>query len=1059
MKDPLKMPDLLLKLAGQQAAINEALNNLHYVHFARFLPAPKGQALQVITSFDGDFRAYVLDFVLAISRQFDLILSYIEDWPPGSAPTDPPYLVKDHPAEFLQFITERDINRDADGGGGIRLYSAYPDRTVIDIVGAPPIAPPSVEPPERPVDLTDVQANVLHGIGARYACHVGLRFGPVERARALLHELLESKAAPTISNGTTRLRPPGVSTYALTVGFTYSGLTKLGIADADRKAFALAHHPFVRGPDKRDIATAVGDIGTSGPAYWQFGGSYPVDMVVSLYANDRTVLDGHCERLRECFAVHQVSVVNDREWPANLLRPGDTAQRHVVHFGYIDGFAQPRLAIQSTPSPEQSARSPEPDMQPRAGIGEFLLGEDYPNVFGGKDSLGGLSPKLAQNATFAAMRIMHQDAAAFETLLNDASASQGVDREWVAAKLMGRWRDGTPLEQSPDRPVPEPAAPPRNCFDYSPSTENPSNVDDSSGLRCPIGAHARRMNPRSATVAGRAHSRRLLRRGMPYGPLYKGHGEDDGKERGLIGLFLCADLERQYEFIMRQWVQGDRATSGIVGQQDPIIGAQSEVNENCPMSGQFRIPRDGGEGDVVLQMPRLVHTVGSVYLFMPGLTGLRHLAEENGAPPKPAGHGAQSAQPAQGMLKSDYQADEPDPATFDPRAREFRADPFAIYKQFRANRPIVDLPLMASTWVFSYDDVDKIARNPDLFRKRKSDDKSPAGLLNMDGLAHKECRREIQLYFDEVLEAVRAGLKDKVEQCYATNCKNKGQVRPIDWVAQFARPVAHAVFFDLFGLEHSTWLIRQVEDILALATPAPDKEVHDAIDAKREKLGRDLLLHRHSFEPSRLAARIMAMTTLHDTKSNTDKPPLTGLLIEQLTNAATMSLTGILTVQWFVSLAVWHLLENESALLRQIKSDRTITNDQVIDELLRFDTAAPFSKRYVFEKTEIHGVPLDKDQCLMLVWASANRDEKKFGANAGVIDFKRGAGPGLAFGDAAGDRHCLGRELVRAVMQQVLDVLRKADPEPRLAKDFVPLWGTPSDGAMFRAMVALRVHS
>jgi hypothetical protein len=358
---------------------------------------------------------------------------------------------------------------------------------------------------------------------------------------------------------------------------------------------------------------------------------------------------------------------------------------------------------------------------------------------------------------------------------------------------------------------------------------------------------------------------------MPYGPLYTGHGEDDRKDRGLIGLFLCADLERQYEFIMRQWAQGDRATSGIVGQQDPIIGAQSEVNENCPMSGQFRIPRDGGEGDVVLQMPRLVQTVGSVYLFMPGLAGLRHLAEENGAPPKTAGYGTQSAQAAQGMVKSDYRADEPDPATFDPRAREFRADPFAIYKQFRANHPIVDLPLMESTWVFSYEDVDKIARNPDLFRKRKSDDKSPAGLLNMDGLAHKECRREIQYFFDEVLKDVRAGLKDKVEQCYAANCKNKGQVRPIDWVAQFAKPLAHAVFFDLFGLEHSTWLIRQVEDILALtrrSTPSARNSARICSSTRAVSSGHAWLVTSWQWQPCTTPSRTRTNLRSQDWRSS-----------------------------------------------------------------------------------------------------------------------------------------------------------------------------------------------
>jgi cytochrome P450/deferrochelatase/peroxidase EfeB len=1049
MKDPRMMPKLLLELAGVKGVIDKALNDLHYVHFARFLPARNGQALQVITSFDGDFRAYVLDFVLAIADQFDLILGYVRDWPPPGTPAVPPYRVKDHPAEFLQFVTKNDLRRDADGAGGIGLYSAYPNRTVIDIVGASRTAPPFVEPPDIKVDLTDVQANVLRSVGARHGWHVGLQFGSAEEARALLAELMTgSNGAPQVSDGTTRLGEKDSPTYALTVGLTYSGLTKLGISESDRAAFALAHHPFVQGPDKRDIAIAVGDIGTSAPAYWEFGASYPVDMVVSLYAAEEgdvsKVIADQSERLLGRFEAHDVSLVQ-RPMLTHLLRPGDTPKHHTEHFGYIDGSSQPRLAIPSTPLRKS-------DVQPRAGVGEFLLGANYPNVFGGKNSLGGLSPELAENATFAAMRIMEQDVAAFERLLDYAcDSSQGVEREWVAAKLMGRWRDGTPLEPPPDQPIPGDtysSAQRRNLFDYSPSAKYPDYPDDSRGLRCPVGAHARRMNPRSATVAGRAHSRRLLRRGMSYGPLYE--GKKDNEKRGLVGLFLCADLERQYEFILRQWAQGDRATSGIVGQQDPIIGAQSEVAENCPMTGEYRIPRKDAD-DLVLEMPRLVKTVGSVYLFVPGLEALRLLA---GVP------SARSAKPAQSMLNSANQAGAPDPATFDPRAREFRDEPFGVYRQLRASQRVVPLPLMESTWAFSYKDVNEIACKQDLFLKRQIDDKTPVGLLFMDGSAHKGCRENIQPLFKEVLEKIRLDLKDMVEQCYAKNCKNKGQARAIDWVAQFAKPVAHAVFFDLFGLKQSTWMIRPIEDILALATPAEDEEARREVAAKKKKFGEDLLPHlsKDRFDPSRLAGRILEMSTWHDPESNTGAaaPPLSGLELERLSNAAVMCLAGVQTVQWFISLAAWHLLENKGELLQQIKS---FTNRQVIDELLRFDTPIPFSDRYVAKDTSIGDVPLVKKQRLTLAWASANRDETKFGPNADRIDFTRDNELHLAFGNPTGDNYCLGRELVYEVMNHVLNVLRTADPVPRLAEDFKPLWGTPSEGAMFRAMVALQVHS
>ena len=79
-------------------------------------------------------------------------------------------------------------------------------------------------------------------------------------------------------------------------------------------------------------------------------------------------------------------------------------------------------------------------------------------------------------------------------------------REVVAANLCGRWRDGTPLALSAD--TPDPSVDRR---------EVRLSIDNS---RCPYGAHIRRCNPRGGQIVQRVanNSRRLVRRGVPYGP-------------------------------------------------------------------------------------------------------------------------------------------------------------------------------------------------------------------------------------------------------------------------------------------------------------------------------------------------------------------------------------------------------------------------------------------------------------------------------------------------------------------------------------------------------------
>jgi hypothetical protein len=113
---------------------------------------------------------------------------------------------------------------------------------------------------------------------------------------------------------------------------------------------------------------------------------------------------------------------------------------------------------------------------------------------------------------------------------------------------------------------------------------------------------------------------------MPYGPPLDPERPDDGEERGLVGLFICGDLELQYEFILRVWANGDLATHGLRGTRDPILGVQ-------PANGRQFVVRvnDSREPIVLTGLPTLVQTRGSVYCFIPGIGGLRSLASVPGA--------------------------------------------------------------------------------------------------------------------------------------------------------------------------------------------------------------------------------------------------------------------------------------------------------------------------------------------------------------------------------------------------------------------------------------------
>jgi len=465
------------------------------------------------------------------------------------------------------------------------------------------------------IKVEDVQGNVLNGYGFHFdrARHFALGVGDGGAARAFVAALLDGGRGDGLAVTSGARWSGGKPTSCLNLGFTWRGLKALGVPDDVLAAFPVA---FREGPAIRartsvngERHVGLGDVRESDPKRWAMGGpdNPEVHMVVTVHARGEDRLREVSACLRKAFVLHRLREQSHHD-ARTLSKPG------WVHFGYRDGIAQPRIAGGHGKQLE--------DLQPEMPTGDLLLGCDYVNSFRGNFA-GDLPAPLADNATYGAFRILYQDVAAFERLLWTWGRTAGIPPKTVAAKLMGRWQNGVPLVLSPETDEPEPRVPESalDAFDYVAREDHPGGHDDGDGLRCPIGAHVRRLNPRSGRVMGVAHSRRLIRRNMPYGPELKAGAPDDGVDRGIVGYFLCGDLEAQWEVIQRIYANDDIATYGIRGTREPIGGTQSQEG------GRFRIPTPEGDEDIVLGgLPTLVQTRGSVYCLLPGIGGLGYLA-------------------------------------------------------------------------------------------------------------------------------------------------------------------------------------------------------------------------------------------------------------------------------------------------------------------------------------------------------------------------------------------------------------------------------------------------
>ena len=445
------------------------------------------------------------------------------------------------------------------------------------------------------LDLARIQGFVVRGYRLPFAAYLFLRVDEVARAATWISAIAEEVliAAPW------SVKPES----GVNVAFTHSGLRALGMPDSSLAGFP---EEFRQGMAAR--AGLLGDLGESAPSNWEGPlGTPAIHALVMISAMSPEALAAHDAKLRA--AIEEIGGLTILLDERGAALPGG-----VEHFGFADGFAQPSIEGSGvSPLPGQGA--PGAKERWRAiRAGEFILGY--------RDEEGVLPPApppaaLSTNGSFLVYRKLRQDVAAFRRQLAAAAKLYQGGEEPLAAKIVGRWRDGTPLVLSPERPNPALASDEQrnNAFSYS---------DDPDGLACPIGAHIRRVNPRDGLpFDGKLVNRhRMIRRGIPYGEPLPPDADDDGHDRGVIFMCLQASITRQFEFVQSQWLNGGNAF-GLGEDQDLLLGPQDAKPPN-----KMTVPGDSPL--LVGPLERVVSVKGGEYFFVPGINGLQFIAAAAG---------------------------------------------------------------------------------------------------------------------------------------------------------------------------------------------------------------------------------------------------------------------------------------------------------------------------------------------------------------------------------------------------------------------------------------------
>jgi Dyp-type peroxidase family len=443
---------------------------------------------------------------------------------------------------------------------------------------------PGGELPRGPVtvELDDIQATVLrYRPEPYYGTHVMLHVEDAQAGREFVRRM-----TPHVASAADWWR---AGEAWISVAISYTGLMALGLPVDSLRSFPEA---FRVGMAAR--ADKLRDYGTNDPENWEKPfGTGEIHIGVSVFSDsEETWRDAIQTAQQQYQGFAGVTVLMTQDFGA---QPDD-----LNPLGYRDSIGQPAI--------EGSGVEPLPGQGRPIKAGEFILG--YPGEAGGPLPM----PRpdvLGRNGTFVGLRKYQSRVGTFNRFLHEHAGTE-LERELLAAKLVGRWRSGAPLTLAPTHDDAVLGADPHRNNDFT-------YAADPNGKQVPLSSHMRRMNPRDTTLAQLAdvNLHRIIRRSTTYGAPYDPDATSeqvDDVARGIHFIFISAKAMATMEFLQQEWINNGNFMN-LGNERDPNVGLQED-------GATFTVPKEP-----VRRRIRGIQTFnvlrGGEYFFMPSLSALR----------------------------------------------------------------------------------------------------------------------------------------------------------------------------------------------------------------------------------------------------------------------------------------------------------------------------------------------------------------------------------------------------------------------------------------------------
>jgi cytochrome P450 PksS len=374
--------------------------------------------------------------------------------------------------------------------------------------------------------------------------------------------------------------------------------------------------------------------------------------------------------------------------------------------------------------------------------------------------------------------------------------------------------------------------------------------------------------------------------------------------------------------------------------------------------------------------------------------------------------------------------------SFNIASSQFKANAYPIYAQLRAEAPVarVTLPDKRVAWLVTrYDDVlsglrdERLVKNLRQAMPPEQQKKQPwvpgvfkplsHVMTHLDGADHQRLRALVQQAFTpRMIERMRARA-EQVSNQLLDAAQPRGRM---ELIRAYAMPLPATIIAEILGVPVADrHAFQRWTKALISASESPLFALRALLPIMSFlRYIRRLVRERRSAPADDLVTALVRAEAAGDRLSEDELIAMIFLLL----------VAGYETTVNLIGNGTLALLQHPDQLAKLRSEPALIAS--AVEELLRYaNPVGTTTDRYAREELSIAGATIPRGALVVLVLASANRDERQF-ANPDMLDITRAPNKHLSFGWGA--HYCVGAPLARLEGQIAIATLLRRCPDLRL---------------------------